>query len=1090
MKKRAVSLLLAVVLLLTLLPWGAVRASAASPFTSSAALTPEEAVEIYARDKDVWMCKFLASGPFYHNGYTFLDFDGDGVLELMSEHCSGSSRYSDNQYFKIDLERKTVVEMQKDKSMSEHGEVDGVYSDFGLYRNRKSGKFFYMMADVFHGDWLHLYSDECFMTLENGALKLQRLWGYLREDISGGRGEYKFTWYVYDSDKKITVSEKEYEACKAEFLKDYDDLHAITTEKDCETINALTGNDLKEALLELYLGFSYDWFNEYTYRADYICDYNGTGTGGMDFSHIESLATLNTPGRILAKSAYANGYGDAATAWKILEKSLSAVDNPFTTISDLALEQKDIYTAILLDAFATTVELEDINLIGQINTSAKETADFISEQMKAAYGLDLMDTETFRNLSKADIQEVQKKIDEAFEKEFPLVDDIDTIIGFFDKAISTSTGFLDVVQTAYSYVKIYEMSDSMKEVLRELRAKTPNDNTHKPLRQALDDCISILSYSQESYVAAIAAREIASVGGKYIFKEASKCFMKQVQAYVAVCCPAVNVLLAGAKAGMMISNYLFQNTAAEEQYFKLLALLEVEKVADSAVASLKRKYLDNKTEENAHAYLDAIDLRYKLLDMECDGAYSYVDKVDESLLSALLAVFGVKDNAQVKQSIKNMQSSYKNIHRDIRVLWVSALEKDYPHIYPRYAPLLEAVQYPKASYKIACPVDVYVYDAGNRLVASVEQERPYASGNITVSVENTVKCIDIYDEQQYKIVCRGYASGEMDVSIAAFANGEKIRTAQFYDLALAAGKTYEMTTKRNPSDKAAYTITPKQGSPIAADFDSLVTDGATYTVTVKNGYIATANGPANVWQGRENENAELFAFVPKGYRFAGWKVSANSQCLCDSTNWQTTLRVPGENIVVEAVLERGSSYSPFLDVTTSDWFYEHVMYAFNRNLVYGVDSTHFAPYKPMTRCQLVAILYRLEGTPAVSGSTAFTDLEKGQYYVDAVTWATQNGIVYGVSGTKFDPHGEVTRQQIVTFLYRYAKYKGVDVSKTTSLQNYTDYSQLHNYAKPAMEWAVANGVVYGTTNTTLSPLASAQRAQVAAFLMRLCENCL
>lgn len=176
---------------------------------------------------------------------------------------------------------------------------------------------------------------------------------------------------------------------------------------------------------------------------------------------------------------------------------------------------------------------------------------------------------------------------------------------------------------------------------------------------------------------------------------------------------------------------------------------------------------------------------------------------------------------------------------------------------------------------------------------------------------------------------------------------------------------------------------------------------------------------------------------------------------------------------------------PFIDVNPSDWFHDHVVYAYNRKLIYGANNTHFDPYATMTRCQLVSILYRLEGVPAVQGSSNFTDLEKGQYYVDAVTWAEQNGIVYGMNATTFDPHAEVTREQIVSFLYRYVEYRERNM-ESASLSGFSDYDQVSSYARPAMEWAVKHGIIYGTTSTTLSPQADAQRAQVAAFLYRLC----
>ena len=136
----------------------------------------------------------------------------------------------------------------------------------------------------------------------------------------------------------------------------------------------------------------------------------------------------------------------------------------------------------------------------------------------------------------------------------------------------------------------------------------------------------------------------------------------------------------------------------------------------------------------------------------------------------------------------------------------------------------------------------------------------------------------------------------------------------------------------------------------------------------------------------------------------------------------------------------------------------------------------------------MTILYRLEGTPAVTGTTAFTDVAAGQYYADAVAWAAQNGIVSGTSATTFSPDGVITREQMAAILYRYAQYKGYDVTAKADLSMFTDAAQVSTYATDAMAWANASGLISGTSATTLSPAGSATRAQVATILMRFCEN--
>ena len=178
---------------------------------------------------------------------------------------------------------------------------------------------------------------------------------------------------------------------------------------------------------------------------------------------------------------------------------------------------------------------------------------------------------------------------------------------------------------------------------------------------------------------------------------------------------------------------------------------------------------------------------------------------------------------------------------------------------------------------------------------------------------------------------------------------------------------------------------------------------------------------------------------------------------------------------------------PFPDVTEGDWFYDAVRYAYETGLMDGVGDSLFAPNSQTTRAQLVTILYRLAGEPEVSGTSGFTDVEADTWYTDAVVWAAENGIVNGTTDTTFAPGEDITREQLVTVLYRYAESKGYDVSASADLSGYPDAGQVQDYAQPAMAWAVAEGIVEGVDGN-LNPAGNATRAQIATILMRFCEG--
>ena len=173
-------------------------------------------------------------------------------------------------------------------------------------------------------------------------------------------------------------------------------------------------------------------------------------------------------------------------------------------------------------------------------------------------------------------------------------------------------------------------------------------------------------------------------------------------------------------------------------------------------------------------------------------------------------------------------------------------------------------------------------------------------------------------------------------------------------------------------------------------------------------------------------------------------------------------------------------------MTKSDWFYEDVAYVYENGLMNGVGEGLFGPNATTTRAMVVTILYRLEGEPAVTGDTPFTDLVAGQYYLDAVAWASTNDIVNGVTSTTFAPNDPITREQMAAILYRYAQYKGMDTTDRGNLGSFADGNTVSPYAVEAMAWANAEGLINGVENNRLNPTGQAFRSQVAAILHRFC----
>ena len=254
----------------------------------------------------------------------------------------------------------------------------------------------------------------------------------------------------------------------------------------------------------------------------------------------------------------------------------------------------------------------------------------------------------------------------------------------------------------------------------------------------------------------------------------------------------------------------------------------------------------------------------------------------------------------------------------------------------------------------------------------------------------------------------------------------------------------------------------------------------TYTLTFET------NGGSAISKVTKNKGTTIdlaqYAPTKSGATFEGWYADKGL------TKKITSVKLDANTTVYAKWTEAPVSGLPFGDVKTADWFYNDVKYVYEKGMMAGTAADVFAPNATTTRAMIVTILYRLEGSPAVTGTSAFVDVPAGQWYTDAVNWAAANQIVKGTSATTFAPNASITREQMAAILYRYAQYKGYDVTKKADLSGYSDNSQVSAYAKDALAWANAAKLINGVTNTTLAPQGNATRAQVSAILHRFCDG--
>ena len=264
--------------------------------------------------------------------------------------------------------------------------------------------------------------------------------------------------------------------------------------------------------------------------------------------------------------------------------------------------------------------------------------------------------------------------------------------------------------------------------------------------------------------------------------------------------------------------------------------------------------------------------------------------------------------------------------------------------------------------------------------------------------------------------------------------------------------------------------------PSAPRYDVAVSDGAHGSVTVS---------PKSASKG---STVTVTVTPDKGYALETLAITdknGNALDLTDRGNGKYTFTMPSSPVTVTATfMDDNTMLNFFVDVPAGAYYYDAVLWAAEGGIVTGTDAVHFSPDASCTRAQLVTFLWRAAGSPVVNYAMNFTDVDSGAYYAEAVRWAASEKIVEGTTAETFAPDAAVTRAQMVTMLYRFAKAQGMDTTQGgMAIREFDDFDAVPAYALEAMDWAVNAGVLKGDNNRLL-PQDNCTRAQIVTMLYR------
>ena len=293
--------------------------------------------------------------------------------------------------------------------------------------------------------------------------------------------------------------------------------------------------------------------------------------------------------------------------------------------------------------------------------------------------------------------------------------------------------------------------------------------------------------------------------------------------------------------------------------------------------------------------------------------------------------------------------------------------------------------------------------------------------------------------------------------------------------------------KNNTKVESPYTVSKTETLTAQWSYNGGGSSGSTrYTVTAPTD---VANGSVKVSPTRASYNQTVTVTVTpdEGYQLASIAVtdrSGNTITLERGNANQYTFKMPRGAVSIAVTFEEIAPWtSPYVDVTAGDWFYDAVEYVVDNGLMTGTSSTTFEPDAQLTRGMMATVLWAMSGGPVVNYAMDYTDVSDGDWYAEAVRWATSTGVVTGMGDGTYEPNAPITREQMMVMLYAYAVRAGYDVDQGgMSAREFDDYGEISGWAVTAMEWAVNTGMIGGKPGNILDPGGNATRAEVATIL--------
>lgn len=611
----------------------------------------------------------------------------------------------------------------------------------------------------------------------------------------------------------------------------------------------------------------------------------------------------------MSGEAEKTGAYNYSRAWKDMKDLRDILNNP-ANVADKVLSESDFYQGIIFALFEEATYNSKLKKITDVADTVGEIADAVKINIEKICQLDASGNKNIKDLTSKEIEAIKKLTEKQLEKS-KLFQFSDKVSGFLD-FINYVKDIDEYLEYFSSCLQILYMNESYQNVMQDMYDLCPVSDLQ--LKRALGDCVSVMKMSKEEFIKKMEVHGFAVIG-KEATKTVAKTIWSKAKDIIMQSNPYAAAVWVGWGTGIAVSDTLFNTSKIAEKVIDMRMICDVKKLVVKVFECESNKYNQDKegTDYTAGNFAAAVDVCYRYIDSDAQCSYDFVQAVDDAMISKIIQFFKGNERQAVKDEIETIRKKYKSLHQSNFNDWAEKCLVSYPKIYKKYKDegkggIFDIIKW----YSIKCPVDVYVYDEKDNLVASVIGNRVFCKegADLTVMCVDDQKMLYFYDsDNTYKIKYAATDAGTMDIDIKEFKEEKATRTVKYVNVPLEKDLVYTSQEDMKTGEEDSYQLNGEENGDIIKPVADTANNTRKYTLSVTGGYIYDETVKKSE-QYCPGEKVTVYATASDDYTFNRWSANVFEANISDITARKITFIMPESDVELTATSTKKPDSKP------------------------------------------------------------------------------------------------------------------------------------------------------------------------------------